>query len=153
VPLIVGFARALELCLEERESEARRLGGLRDRLLERLEKEIDGLTLSGPRRARLPGNLHVCIDGVDADQVLVALPDVALSTGSACASARGEPSHVLRALGVPEAALRSGLRMGLGRGTREAELDHVAERLVEVVRRVRAASPRRGAAAKLLPPP
>ncbi|MEN8183233.1 MAG: cysteine desulfurase family protein, partial [Myxococcota bacterium] len=73
VPLIVGFARALELCLEERESEARRLGGLRDRLFERLEKEIDGLTLSGPRRARLPGNLHVCIDGVDADQVLVAL--------------------------------------------------------------------------------
>ena len=137
VPLIVGFAKALELCLAELPEEGARIARLRDHLLARLEKEIPGVRLTGPREARLPGNLHVCIEGVDADPVIVALADVALSTGSACASARGEPSHVLRALGLPDRALRSGLRMGLGRGTTEAEIDWVADRLAEVVKGLR----------------
>jgi cysteine desulfurase len=137
VPLVVGFAKALELCLATLPEEGARLAALRDHLLARLEAGIPGLRLTGPRGSRLPGNLHVCIPGVDADQVIVELPDVALSTGSACASARGEPSHVLRALGLPESALRSGLRMGLGRGTTREEVDFVADRLVEVVRRLR----------------
>jgi cysteine desulfurase len=137
VALIVGFAKALELCLVDLPVESARIAKLRDHLLARLEKEIPGLHLTGPREARLPGNLHVSIEGVNAGPVIVALHDVALSTGSACASARGEPSHVLRALGLPEGRLRSGLRMGLGRGTTQAEVDHVADRLAEVVRGLR----------------
>jgi cysteine desulfurase len=137
VPLVVGFAKALELCRAALPEESARLAALRDHLLARLEAGIPGLRPTGPREGRLPGNLHVCIPGVDADQVIVALPDVALSTGSACASARGEPSHVLRALGLPEPLLRSGLRLGLGRGTTREEIDFAADRLVAVVRGLR----------------
>jgi cysteine desulfurase len=151
VPLIVGFARALELCLESLDDEARRQSALRDRLLARLEKGLEGVHLTGPRERRLPGNVHVCLEGVEANRLLPELPGVALSTGSACASASGEPSHLLAALGVPEAWLATGLRMGLGRGTTDEEVGRVADALVEAVTRLRAASPRRSAAAKLLP--
>jgi cysteine desulfurase len=151
VPLIVGFARALELCLEGLDAEARRLAGLRDRLLERLEKGLDGVHVTGSRQHRLPGNLHVCFEGVEADRLLPELRGVALSTGSACASASGEPSHVLAALGLPEAWLKAGLRMGLGRANTEDEIERVADGLVEAVTRLRAASPSRGPAAKLRP--
>jgi cysteine desulfurase len=137
VPLIVGFARALELCLAEAPREGPRLAGLRDRLLARLEKGVPDLWLTGPREARLPGNLHVCVGGVEADALLGELRDLALSTGSACASGRGEPSHVLRALGLPEARLRSGLRIGLGRGTQEAQLERAAERIAGAVAELR----------------
>jgi cysteine desulfurase len=152
VPLIVGFARALELCLEGLDAEAQRLALLRDRLLERLEKGLEGVHLTGPRQHRLPGNLHVCFEGVEADRLLPQLKEVALSTGSACASASGEPSHVLAALGLPEAWLKTGLRMGLGRSNSEDEIERVADCLVEAVTRLRVASPRRGPAAKLRPP-
>jgi cysteine desulfurase len=147
VPLIVGFAKALDLCRAALPEESARIGALRDHLLARLEAGIPGLRLTGPRGARLPGNLHVCIPGIDTDPLIVALADVALSTGSACASARGEPSHVLRALGLPESALRSGLRMGLGRGTTREEIDFVADRLVEAVRGLRERAPRAAGAA------
>jgi cysteine desulfurase len=137
VPLVVGFAKALELCRAALPGEGDRIGELRDHLLARLLDGIPGLRLTGPRRERLPGNLHVWIPGIAADQLIVALSDVALSTGSACASGRGEPSHVLRALGLPESALRSGLRMGLGRGTTREEIELVADRLAAVVRELR----------------
>jgi cysteine desulfurase len=139
VPLIVGFARALEIALEDRDVEAARLASLRDRLLARLEEGLEGVRLTGPRGPRLPGNLHVCLEGVQADQVLVEMKDVALSSGSACSSARPEPSHVLQALGLPDRLLRSGLRIGIGRPNTTEEIDWVGERLVQVVRELRAA--------------
>ena len=131
VPLCVGFAVALELCLAERESEATRLAALRDRLLERLEAV--GARRNGHATLRLPGNLNVAIPGAPADALLVALRDVALSTGSACASARGEPSHVLRAIGLDPALARSSVRFGLGRGTTAEEIETVAGRVIEEV--------------------
>jgi cysteine desulfurase len=145
VPLVVGFARAVELCLESREGEAAREAGLRDRLFERLASALPGVVRTGDPARSLPGNLHVCIEGADSDAVLSALPDVALSSGSACSSAQPEPSHVLAALGLPPALARCALRFGLGRGTTEAEIDRAAERVVEVVQRLRAA---RGGAAQ-----
>ena len=131
VPLCVGFARALELCVAERESEAARVGALRDRLLERLE--VVGARRNGHATLRLPGNLNVAIPGASADALLVALRDVALSTGSACASARGEPSHVLRAIGLDPALARSSIRFGLGRGTTAEEIETAAGRVIEEV--------------------
>jgi cysteine desulfurase len=133
VPLIVGFARAVELCLADLEAEATRLMALREALWERLAGALEGVACNGSRERRLPGNLNVSFAGVNAEQLLVALSDVALSTGSACASGSGEPSHVLEALGLSEAVARSSLRFGIGRSNDAEEIEWVAERLVEAV--------------------
>jgi cysteine desulfurase len=138
VPLIVGFAAAVELCLEGREAEAKRQALLRDRLFAALEQALPGVHRTGPpASARLPGNLNVSFDGVAADALLAQLEDVAISTGSACSSARPEPSHVLAALGLSKERIQGAVRIGLGRGTTGAEIDHAAARITEEVRRLR----------------
>jgi cysteine desulfurase len=137
VPLVVGFARAVELCLEDLESEARRLTELRDRLWERLRLGFEGARLNGHPTQRLPGNLNVAFPGIQADALLPALKDVALSTGSACASGSGEPSHVLRALGLSDALARASVRFGLGRSNDAEQIEWVAERLCEEARALR----------------
>jgi cysteine desulfurase len=138
VPLIVGFGRAVEIACAEREVEAKRLAAQRDRLLERL-RAIGGVSLNGHPTRRLPGNLNVSIEGVEADALVAALRDVAISTGSACASAKPEPSHVLRALGLPDAAVRASIRIGLGRGTTDAEVETAGARIADEVAALRAA--------------
>lgn len=142
VPGIVGFGRAVEIAMHERDSEAARLAMLRERLFTRLAG-IGGVARNGHATARLPGNLNVAIEGIEADALVVALRDVALSTGSACSSADPAPSHVLRALGLPEAAVRASIRLGLGRATTQAEIDFAATRICEEVTALRSA---RGAA-------
>jgi cysteine desulfurase len=137
VPLIVGFARAVELCLEERDTESARLVALRDRLWERLETALPGVWRNGHPERRLPGNLHVAFEGVRADALIADLPELALSSGSACASASGRPSHVLIALGLPDALAEGALRFGLGRGTTRDEVDLASDRLIEAVRKLR----------------
>lgn len=142
VPLIVGFGRAIEIAMAARESEAERLATLRERLFARLS-EVGGVVRNGHPTQRLAGNLNVAVEGIEADALVVALRDVALSTGSACSSADPAPSHVLTALGLPEAAVRGSIRLGLGRGTSEAEVDTAAARICEEIAALRAA---RGAA-------
>jgi cysteine desulfurase len=138
VPLIVGFAEAVALAAAELSAEAARLAALRDQLLEALQSALPGVHVNGPARTgRLPGNLNVSFDGVAADALIAALEDVALSSGSACSSARPEPSHVLAALGLPAERARGAVRMGLGRGTRAEDVARAAERIAEAVRRVR----------------
>ncbi len=138
VPLIVGFARAVELCLADLAGEAARLRALREALWERLSGALEGVRCNGSREQRLPGNLNVSFAGVDAEQLLVALPDLALSTGSACASGSGEPSHVLAALGLPEQVARSSLRFGIGRSNDAEQIAWAADRVVEAVTALRA---------------
>jgi cysteine desulfurase len=145
VPLIVGFAKAIELCLAELPAEAERIAGLRDALWSRLARELPEIRRNGHASQRLPGNLNVSFSGVDADALLVALREVALSTGSACASGSGETSHVLRALGLPDALARSAIRIGIGRRNTAEELDFVAERLIALVRDLREKRARPGA--------
>ncbi len=137
VPLIVGFARAVELCIADLSAEAARLTALRESLWERLSNALEGIACNGSRARRLPGNLNLSFAGLNAEQLLVALSDVALSTGSACASGSGEPSHVLAALGLPESVTRSSLRFGIGRGNDAEQIDWVARRIEEVVRALR----------------
>ena len=144
VPLIVGFAKAVELCLAELPAEAERIAGLRDALWSRLERELPEIRRNGHAARRLPGNLNVCFAGVEADALLVALREVALSTGSACASGSGETSHVLRALGLPDALARCAVRFGIGRRNSAEELAWVADRLVVLVRELRAKRARPG---------
>ncbi len=136
--LIVGFARAVSIAVAERAVEAARLVRLRERLLARLRERAGGVALNGADAPRLPGNLNVAFEGVSADAVIARLPDVALSTGSACSSAKPEPSHVLTALGLAPARIGASLRIGLGRFTTEAEVDRAADRIADEVRAFRA---------------
>ena len=107
----------------------------------RLEAGLAGITVNGSVEHRLAGNLNLSFAGASADALLMCLPDIALSTGSACSSATVEPSHVLRALGLSDEAARSSVRFGLGRFNTEEEVDYVARRLVESVDRLRKETP------------
>lgn len=137
VPLIVGMARALELCIEERDAENVRLSALRDRLRERISGALDGVRVNGHAERRLAANLNLAFEGVDGAKLLLALGGVAVSSGSACSSAKPEPSHVLVAIGVPEPQTRASLRFGLGRGTRVEDVDRAADLVIEAVRKQR----------------
>lgn len=135
VPLIVGLAQALELCLAEREAEAGRLVAMRDALWRRLSEALPGrVILNGHPRSRLACNLNVSFLGVDGDRLLADLAGLAVSSGSACSSAQAEPSHVLLALGRTSALARASLRFGLGRSNTEEEVEWAAQRVVDCVR-------------------
>ena len=136
VPLVVGLARALELCVEERERESARLIVLRDRLYRRIRDSIPSVRLNGHPGQRLPGNLNLTFEDVDGAQLLLALNGLAVSSGSACASAKSEPSHVLRAIGLSENQAQASLRFGLGRSTTAEEIERAAEIVIGAVGRV-----------------
>ncbi len=133
---IVGLGAACAIAVEEQREEAIRLTRLRDRLLDRLQTGIDGLTVNGSLERRLPGNLNVSFEGVDGEALLVSLTDVAVSSGAACTSA--EPSHVLKALGRSTDVALASLRFGLGRWTTQGQVDFAAAHVTEAVTRLRA---------------
>jgi len=141
VPGIVGMARALELCLEELSSEPQRLRALRDRLYQGLAAAPTHAILNGPALRlpdlRLPGNLNVSFPGIDGEALLMSVHGLAASTGSACASARPEPSPVLRALGIGEDLSRGSLRFGLGRFNTPDEVDFAVGELTRAAARLR----------------
>ncbi len=141
VPAIVGFGRAADICREEMAGEAVRLRGLRDRLWEKLRRALSGVTVNGSMASRLPHNLNVSVEGVNGEQLLTGLSNVAVSSGAACTSLREESSHVLRALGVDDVLARASIRFGLGRFNTEAEVDRVADALCTLVERLRAPAP------------
>ncbi len=145
VPAIVGFGKAAELCTEELAVEAARLASLRDRLLARL-RELDGVIINGSLERRLPHNLNVAFSGVEPEALLMSLGDIAVSTGSACASASAAPSHVLTAIGLSDDLARASIRFGLGRFTTEEEIDFAADRVVHAVRQLREKAARLGIA-------
>lgn len=134
VALVVGLARALELCLAEREVETARLSDLRDRLRVRLTEALPGrVQENGDPEARLAGNLNLSFSDVDGDRLLADLGGLAVSSGSACSSANPEPSPVLLALGMSPERAKASLRFGFGRGNTAADLDFVVERVVAAV--------------------
>jgi cysteine desulfurase len=141
VPGIVGFACALELCLEEMSAEHDRQAKLRNRLFAGLSSELEGVSLNGPMledpTLRLANNLNVSFAYVSGEALLMNMKDVAVSSGSACTSANPEPSHVLRAIGLSDDATRSSLRFGLGRFNTPAEVEFAIESVAQVVRRLR----------------
>ncbi|MCZ6823074.1 MAG: aminotransferase class V-fold PLP-dependent enzyme [Deltaproteobacteria bacterium] len=141
VALCVGLGRACQIAGQEWETDAKRVLLLRDRLWQRLSTELDEVWLNGHPENRVAGNLNLSFIGVEAQALLVALPEVALSSGSACTSAQPQPSHVIRALGRGGARALGAVRFGIGRANTEAEIDAVAELLVEQVERLRAMSP------------
>lgn len=138
LPLAVGLGKACAIAGEAMAQESERIGRLRERLWTALSEGLGDIALNGHARARIAGNLNVFIPGVDAEALMAAVPRVAVSTGSACTSASVEPSYVLRALGVDDERARGSLRIGLGRFTREEEVDRAAALLVAAARRLRA---------------
>ncbi len=141
VPGIVGFAKALELCLEDREAEQARIRGMRDRLQERLLSELDYTHLNGHREQRLACSLNLSFEFVEGESMLMGLDGIAVSSGSACTSASLEPSHVLRAMGRGDDLAHSSIRYSLGRFNTDEEVETVAERTIAAVRRLREMSP------------
>ncbi len=137
VPGIVGLGRAAEICREEMPAESARLRGLRDRLLEGLRARLDGVSVNGTMERRLPHNLHVTFDGVEGEALLMAIGDLAVSTGSACSSGSQAPSHVLQAIGAVGENGGASIRFGLGRTTTADEIDYAIDRVSTVVTSLR----------------
>ena len=140
-PLIVGLGVALELAIAERAQEADRLVALRDALWTALHGALPQIHVNGSLTQRLPGNLNVSFAGVEGEALLTSLPELALSSGSACTSAQLEPSYVLQAMGLQSAAAYSALRFGLGRFTTPDHVALASERVIAAVRTLRALSP------------
>ncbi len=135
VASIVGLARALELCLEERETEALRLADLRDRLKKELEAALPGrVILNGDATRRLPGNLNLSFAGIDGDRLIADLSGIAISSGSACSSADPGPSPVLLALGRDERLAKASIRFGFGRSNTPEDVTLVARRVTSAIR-------------------
>jgi cysteine desulfurase len=141
-PLIVGFGKACELCRQEMAVEAERLTDLRERLRRGIMSELSDVRLNGHPAHRLPGNLNLAFAGVKGEALLVAMKDIAVSSGSACTTANLAPSHVLKALGLEDELADASIRFGLGRFTTAEEIDYAVGHVVENVRRLRAMSPR-----------
>jgi len=137
VPLIVGLGAAAELARLGREAEAVRLSALRDRLHAAIADAVDLIRHNGPGADRLAGNLNLSFANVDGEALMMAMRDVAVSSGSACTSSNPEPSHVLTAMGLDEEMARASLRFGLGRFTTEAEVDYAARAVASAVDRLR----------------
>jgi len=141
VPGIVGFAKACEILEREGAEEAKRIAALRDRLYSKITAELDQVLLNGSMEHRLPGNLNISLAFVEGEGLMMAIKDVAVSSGSACTSASLEPSYVLRSMGLDEDLAHSSIRFGLGRFTTEEEVDYVAKLVIEKVKKLRDMSP------------
>jgi len=141
VPGIVGMGAAAELAAREMAAESERLRALRDRLHRGLSERLDMLVVNGSMEHRLPNNLNISFAHVEGEALMMAIKDVAVSSGSACTSASLEPSYVLRALGVPEEMAHTSIRFGLGRFSTEEEVDYVIDLVAREVTRLRDMSP------------
>jgi cysteine desulfurase len=141
VPAIVGFGRAAELALAEMPTESVRIAAMRDRLEAELVRRIPHTFRNGSRAHCLPGNLNLSFAYVEGEGLMMALKDVAVSSGSACTSASLEPSYVLRALGIGEELAHTSIRFGIGRFNTDEEIDYVADHVVQAVTRLREMSP------------
>mmetsp|Transcript_22616 Transcript_22616/g.45447 ORF Transcript_22616/g.45447 Transcript_22616/m.45447 type:complete len:449 (+) Transcript_22616:54-1400(+) len=139
--LCVGLGRAAEVCNEEMENDHEWVQYLGDKLSQGITSQLEHVTLNGDPEARYPGNLNFSFACVEGESLLMALKDVAVSSGSACTSASLEPSYVLRALGVEDDLAHTSIRFGIGRFTTEEEVDHSIDMCVKHVTRLREMSP------------
>ena len=137
VPLVVGFGAACRIAGAVLASEPARIAGLRDRLEQTLMARVPGLVRTLPNAPRIAGNISLRVDGVRALDVIAAVPELCISTGSACSSAELAPSHVLTAMGLTRAEAGSTLRMGIGRFTSAADIEDAAHALSGAYARLR----------------
>ena len=141
VPGIVGLGAACEICQNEMAAESAREAELRDYLKNKLESALDYTQVNGNMEHHLPGNLNMSFVYVEGESLLMGINDIAVSSGSACTSATLEPSYVLKALGLGDEIAHSSIRFGLGRFNNKAEVDYVADKIINVVQKLRELSP------------
>lgn len=137
VPGIVGLGKACELAQQEMPTEAERLRTLRDRLKDGILNNLEEVYINGSLEHRLPGNLSLSFAGVDVEELLMSLTDIALSSGSACTSATPDPSYVLKAMGIREDLAKSPIRFGLGRFNTQEEVGYCVAQVVKAVKGLR----------------
>lgn len=142
LPAIMGMAAALTEAIAHLDENAARVSAMRDRLIEGLAK-IDHSVVNGDRTNRLPGNVHLCFEGIEGESLLLTLDakGICASSGSACTSGSLDPSHVLLALGHPHEIAHGSLRLSLSEYNTEAEVDYILETLPPIVERLRTMSP------------
>ena len=141
VPGIVGLGEACALCQADMAEESKRMAFLRDKLMHKLQSELDETYINGTMEHRLPNNLNISFAYVEGESLLMGINDIAVSSGSACTSATLEPSYVLKALGAGDDLAHSSIRFGLGRFNTEEEVDYVAAKVIDVVKKLRELSP------------
>jgi cysteine desulfurase len=141
VPGIVGLGACADVARKHFPEESKRLATLRDKLLQGLRAALSAVRVNGSLERRLPHNLHVSFDGIEGEALLMALGDVAVSTGSACSSGSQAPSHVLQAIGAVGETAGASIRFGLGRWTTDADIDFAIDRVTTVVRSLRERHP------------
>jgi cysteine desulfurase len=137
---IVGMGEAFRIAGEEMEKDSEHIRVLRDRLWEGI-KDMEEVYLNGDLERRIPGNLNISFNFVEGESLIMALKDMAVSSGSACTSASLEPSYVLRALGRDDELAHSSIRFTIGRFTTEEEIDYIVSKISEQVTRLRELSP------------
>jgi cysteine desulfurase len=140
-PLLVGFGKAAEIALAEMETENARLTQLRDKMLHTIQDAIPHVFLNGHETKRLSGNLNLSFAYVEGESLMMAIKDLAVSSGSACTSASLEPSYVLRALGLSDDMAHTSIRIGIGRFTTDEEVDFALETILANVEKLREMSP------------
>ncbi len=141
VPGIAGLGAACEIANKEMAEESKRLGFLRDKLKDKLMSSLDEVYINGSMEQRLPNNLNISFAYVEGESLLMGINEIAVSSGSACTSATLEPSYVLKALGAGDDLAHSSIRFGFGRFNTEDEVDYVADKLIDVVTKLRELSP------------
>jgi len=141
VPGIVGLGEACALAQAEMPAESKRMAFMRDKLKDRLMNSLDEVYINGTMDHRLPNNLNISFAYVEGESLLMGINEIAVSSGSACTSATLEPSYVLKALGAGDDLAHSSIRFGLGRFNTEEEVDYVAGKVIEVVKKLRELSP------------
>jgi cysteine desulfurase len=139
--LVIGLGEACAICEKEMEDDKRWITYLRDKFYNRVSKSLTHIVLNGDAEQRYYGNLNISFAGVEGESLLMAMKDVAISSGSACTSASLEPSYVLRALGCDEDMAHTSMRFGIGRFTTEEEIDFAADKLITAVNKLRDMSP------------
>jgi cysteine desulfurase len=141
VPGIAGFGAAAELCQQLMPQEMAEHAAMRDRLKDRLMAELDETYINGTMEHRLPHNLNISFAYVEGESLLMGINDIAVSSGSACTSATLEPSYVLKALGAGDDLAHSSIRFGIGRFNTNEEVDYTAQKVIDVVKKLRELSP------------
>ena len=140
-PLIVGLGKAAEIAMLEMDKDYQHIKYLSDKFYNSIKAKIPNVFLNGDEERRYPGNLNLSFAYVEGESLIIAIKELAVSSGSACTSSSLEPSYVLRSMGVDEDLAHTSIRFGIGRFTTEEEIDYAIKTLVNNIERLREMSP------------